>query len=157
MFCGNAAYINTYIDPNRDLTLGPLNIGAGGWLVGGSIAGSDDTIIGRADTFGAYWWNGSRMVQLCSTLSMPSADVGVAPSQWNVFDKGGGYNRGGGAYEVAVVKFKSTADSGDGTVTEGEWAFVENLGFSAKFSSLTRFPKSTNTTRVVRELIKVEP
>jgi hypothetical protein len=62
-----------------------------------------------------------------------------------------------GAYEVAVVKFKSTADSGDGAVTEGQWEFVENLGFSAKFSSLTRFPKSTNTSRIVRELIKIEP
>jgi hypothetical protein len=62
-----------------------------------------------------------------------------------------------GAYEVAVIKFKSTADSADGAITEGDWEFAENLGLSAKYSSLTRFPKSTNTTRVVRELIKVEP
>ena len=52
---------------------------------------------------------------------------------------------------------KAPPNSGDGAVTEGEWDFVENLGFSAKFSSLTRFPKSTNTSRIVRELIKVEP
>jgi len=61
-----------------------------------------------------------------------------------------------GAYEVAVIKFKSSADSGQGAVTEGEWEFVENLGFSAKYSALSRSPKSTYTIRIVRELIKVE-
>jgi hypothetical protein len=62
-----------------------------------------------------------------------------------------------GSYEVAVIKFKSTPASGDGPVTEGEWAFVQNLGFTAKYSSLTRLPNSTTTPRVVRELIKTEP
>lgn len=62
-----------------------------------------------------------------------------------------------GTYEVAVIKFKNSPTSGEGAVTEGEWEFVENLGFSAKFSALTRPPKSTYTIRVVRELIKVEP
>jgi len=61
-----------------------------------------------------------------------------------------------GSYEVAVIKFKSTAASGDGPVTEGEWEFAENLGFSVKYSSLTHFPNSTSTSRIVRELIKVE-
>jgi hypothetical protein len=61
-----------------------------------------------------------------------------------------------GSYEVAVIKFKSTPASGDGPVTEGEWEFAQNLGFSVKYSSLTHFPNSANTSRIVRELIKVE-
>src|SRR5262245_47954302 len=60
-----------------------------------------------------------------------------------------------GAYEVAVIKFKAASDTGP--ASEGEWEFVQNLGISAKFSSIVRFPNSTNTTRAVRELIKVEP
>jgi hypothetical protein len=62
-----------------------------------------------------------------------------------------------GAYDVAVIKYKSTGGFADGVVTEGEWEFIESLGISAKFSALTRSPNSTNTTRIVRELIKVEP
>jgi hypothetical protein len=62
-----------------------------------------------------------------------------------------------GAYEVAVIKFKSTAGVTAGAVTEGEWEFIESLGLSARFSALTRMPNSTNTTHIVRELIKVEP
>src|SRR5215468_689626 len=62
-----------------------------------------------------------------------------------------------GSYEVAVIKFKSMPASGDGAVTEGEWAFAQSLGFTAKYSSLTHAPNSTITTRIVRELIKVEP
>ena len=62
-----------------------------------------------------------------------------------------------GAYEVAVIKFKSSPASGAGAVTEGEWEFAESLGFSAKFSALTRAPNSTYTIHIVRELIKVEP
>ena len=62
-----------------------------------------------------------------------------------------------GSYEVAVIKFKSMPASGDGAVTEGEWAFAQSLGFTAKYSSLTHAPNSTITTRIVRELIKAEP
>jgi hypothetical protein len=62
-----------------------------------------------------------------------------------------------GAYEVAMIKFKSTGSPGEGAVTEGEWAFIESLGVSAKYSAVTRFPNSSNSTRIVRELIKVEP
>jgi hypothetical protein len=60
-----------------------------------------------------------------------------------------------GAYDVAVIKFKSTGGPA-GSSTEGEWYWVESLGVSAKYSVLTRFPNSTNSTRVARELIKVE-
>ena len=60
-----------------------------------------------------------------------------------------------GTYEVAVIKFKATSDTGP--ASEGEWEFVQDLGISAKFSSIIRFPNSTTTTRAVRELIKVEP
>jgi hypothetical protein len=62
-----------------------------------------------------------------------------------------------GTYEVAVIKFTSTGGFADGVVTDGEWQFVESLGISARFSALSRSPNSTNTTRIVRELIKVEP
>jgi hypothetical protein len=62
-----------------------------------------------------------------------------------------------GSYEVAVIKFKSMPASGDGPVTEGVWEFAQTLGFTAKYSSLTHAPNSTTTTRIVRELIKVEP
>jgi hypothetical protein len=55
-----------------------------------------------------------------------------------------------------VIKFKSTAGPGNGAETEGEWEFIESLGVSAKYSALTRLANSTNTTRILRELIKVE-
>jgi hypothetical protein len=62
-----------------------------------------------------------------------------------------------GSYEVAAIKFKSTGGLGGNAVTEGEWDFIESLGVSAKYSALTHFPNSSNSSRIVRELIKVEP
>jgi hypothetical protein len=62
-----------------------------------------------------------------------------------------------GTFEVAVIKFRSSGGFADGVVTDGEWEFVESLGVSARYSALIRSPNSTNTTRIVRELIKVEP
>jgi hypothetical protein len=60
-----------------------------------------------------------------------------------------------GAYDVAVIKFKSASASAEGPVTEGEWSFADNLGFSVKYSAATRSPASPVVTRIVRELIKV--
>jgi hypothetical protein len=62
-----------------------------------------------------------------------------------------------GSYDVAVVKFKSTGGFAEGVVTDGEWQFIESLGISARYASLTRSPNSSNTTRIVRELIRIEP
>jgi hypothetical protein len=62
-----------------------------------------------------------------------------------------------GSYDVAVIKSKATAASGEGPATDGEWSFVEKLGFSAKHSTVTRSPSSPVATRTVRELIKVGP
>ncbi len=54
----------------------PLRIGAGGWLVGMDIA-PDGTKVVRADTYGAYLWNGTQWQQLVTSTSMPAADVTV--------------------------------------------------------------------------------
>jgi hypothetical protein len=54
----------------------PLRIGAGGWLVGMDIA-PDGTKVVRADTYGAYLWNGTQWQQLVTSTGMPSADVVV--------------------------------------------------------------------------------
>jgi hypothetical protein len=54
----------------------PLSIGAGGWLVGMDIA-PDGTKVVRADTYGAYLWNGSWWAQLVNATSMPPGDVSV--------------------------------------------------------------------------------
>ena len=50
----------------------PLRIGAGGWLTGIDVA-PDGTMVVRADTYGAYIWNGARWAQLVTKASMPAA------------------------------------------------------------------------------------
>jgi hypothetical protein len=62
-----------------------------------------------------------------------------------------------GDFEVASGTVKTTPKSGNGPTVEGDWAFVETLGFSARSTLLTRFPNSPNTVHVMRELIKVGP
>lgn len=56
-----------------------LNVGAGGWLTGIDIA-ADGTMLVRADTYGAFIWNGTEWQQLVTKQSMPATDVQtVAP------------------------------------------------------------------------------
>jgi hypothetical protein len=68
-----------------------LNVGALGFTTGIDIA-ADGTKVCRIDVFGAYRWNGSRWVQLVTTVSMPAAhavdglgegvyEIRIAPSQ----------------------------------------------------------------------------
>src|SRR5271157_291521 len=70
----------------------PLRIGAGGWLVGMDIA-PDGTKVVRADTYGAYLWNGTQWQQLVTSTSMPAADVTV-------------YNAAG-VYEIRIAPSNS--------------------------------------------------
>ncbi|WP_338502688.1 Ig-like domain-containing protein [Sphingomonas kaistensis] len=75
-----------------------MAIGAGGWLTGMDIA-KDGTMVARADTYGAYIWNGNAWQQLVTAASMPDLNSGktgvyeirIAPSNSQVlymaFDK----------------------------------------------------------------------
>ncbi|UUR06971.1 Ig-like domain-containing protein [Sphingomonas glaciei] len=83
----------------RDTEWKPVTIGAGGYLTGIDIA-KDGTMIARADTYGAFIWNGTAWQQIVTALSMPdfaSGNAGVyeiriAPSNSNIlymqFDAG---------------------------------------------------------------------
>lgn len=70
----------------------PVNIGAGGWLVGIDVA-PDGTMVVRTDTYGAYLWNGSGWTQLATAQSMPQNllyssavyEIRVSPSHSNIF------------------------------------------------------------------------
>ncbi len=69
----------------------PVAIGAGGWLTGMDIA-KDGTMIARADTYGAFIWNGTAWQQLITAASMPDLNSGktgvyeirIAPSNSQV-------------------------------------------------------------------------
>jgi hypothetical protein len=76
-----------------------LNIGGGGWVVGGDVQTSDDTIVCKCDTYGAYWWNGTRWIALLTFASMPVGSVGMVPGGWP-FPYGGE----GGVYEIRVAR-----------------------------------------------------
>lgn len=54
-------------------TFSPLLLGGGGFVRGIDIA-PDGTEVSRTDTYGGYWWNGSKWVQLVSASSLPSGD-----------------------------------------------------------------------------------
>jgi hypothetical protein len=72
-----------------------LKVGAGGWVTGLQIA-ADGTKVIRTDTFGAYTWNGSQWVQLCTSLSLPSGTFGPDPSTGN-------WSSSTGVYEIALA------------------------------------------------------
>src|SRR5579872_2717519 len=82
-----------------------FNIGAGGWVVGGDIALSDNTTVINTDTGGAYWHNGTRWIQLVTMQSMPRGIVGMSawPRGVGPFDPTGGYRGGYGVYAIAVA------------------------------------------------------
>jgi hypothetical protein len=81
----------------------PFNIGAGGFITGGSIA-NDDTLVVRADAFGAYYWNGSQWIQLVRYPNFPTGTVGFnRAGTKGPYDPVGGYKLGGGVYEIAVA------------------------------------------------------
>ncbi len=72
----------------------PLTLGAGGDLTGMDIA-LDGTIVVRADTYGAYLWDGTRWDQLLTANSMPADvqipnggdgvnEIRIAPSNSNI-------------------------------------------------------------------------
>jgi hypothetical protein len=71
----------------------PLRIGAGGWLVGMDIA-PDGTKVVRADTYGAYLWDGTQWRQLVTSSSMPAADVIV--------------DNASGVYEIRIAPSNSS-------------------------------------------------
>lgn len=69
----------------------PVNIGAGGWLVGIDVA-PDGTMVVRTDTYGAYLWNGTGWTQIVTANSMPADvyysasvyELRIAPSNSNI-------------------------------------------------------------------------
>ena len=60
------------VDPVASNNWQTLKVGAGGWLTGMDIA-PDGTMVVRADTYGAYIWNGTQWQQLVTSTSMPAA------------------------------------------------------------------------------------
>ena len=82
------------VDPASPNDWQTLDVGAGGYLTGMDIA-PDGTMVVRADTYGAYIWNGTEWQQLVTSTSMPAAFVGpgwgqgvyeiqIAPSDSNI-------------------------------------------------------------------------
>lgn len=75
----------------RDTDWKQVTIGAGGYITGIDIA-KDGTMIARADTYGAFIWNGTAWQQIVNAQSMPdfaSGNAGVyeiriAPSDSNI-------------------------------------------------------------------------
>jgi hypothetical protein len=69
-----------------------VKIGAGGWLTGMDIA-PDGTMVARADTYGAFLWNGTSWDQIVNAGSMPDGvmftagvyEIRIAPSNTNIF------------------------------------------------------------------------
>lgn len=69
----------------------PVDIGAGGWLVGIDIA-PDGTMVVRTDTYGAYLWSGTVWTQIVTANSMPADvfyssavyELRIAPSNSNI-------------------------------------------------------------------------
>ena len=72
-----------------------LEVGAGGFLTGMSIA-NDNTMVVRTDTYGAYLWDGSQWQQLVNANSMPSTFVAHAQL----------YNDG--VYEIQIAPSNSS-------------------------------------------------
>jgi hypothetical protein len=64
----------TVVDPIAANNWKELKIGAGGFLSGIDVA-PDGTMVVRADTYGAYIWNGSQWQQLVTSTSMPAGFV----------------------------------------------------------------------------------
>src|SRR5262249_28553966 len=60
------------VDPVSPNNWQTLKVGAGGFLTGMDIA-PNDTMVVRADTYGAYIWNGTQWQQLVTSTSMPAA------------------------------------------------------------------------------------
>lgn len=72
-----------------------LKVGAGGYLIGMDIV-SDNTMVTRTDTYGAYLWKGSQWQQLITSSNMPTSfqipglnagvyEIQIAPSNSNIF------------------------------------------------------------------------
>ena len=56
---------------------------------------------------------------------------------------------------VASVKYKGTPAGQASPTIEGDWEVLENIGFTARTAVLVHFPNSSNTTHLLRELIKL--
>jgi BNR/Asp-box repeat len=85
-------------------SIAPLNVGAGGWLTGGEVA-PDNTMLCRTDTYGLYWHNGTRWIQLINSWNFAPNTVGMNGNTGGPFDWTGIYNSGygGGVYECALA------------------------------------------------------
>jgi hypothetical protein len=82
------------VDPVANNAWQTLKVGGGGLLSGLNIA-PDGTMVVRADTYGAYIWNGSQWQQLVTMASMPAGfaqpgtgqgvyEIQIAPSNSNI-------------------------------------------------------------------------
>jgi len=60
-----------------------------------------------------------------------------------------------GDFDVALVKYKVTPQGQAGPTIEGDWEVLENIGLTARTAVLVHLPNSTNTSHVLRELIKL--
>jgi len=60
-----------------------------------------------------------------------------------------------GDFAVASVNYKATLAGQTGATVEGEWAVLEDIGLIARTAVLVHFPNSSNTTHLLRELIKL--
>jgi hypothetical protein len=60
-----------------------------------------------------------------------------------------------GDFAVASVKYKSTHAGQTGPTAEGDWEVLENIGLTARSSALVHWPNTSNTTHILRELIKL--
>ncbi len=86
------------VDPPASNNWQTLQVGAGGWLTGMDIA-PDGTMVVRADTYGAYIWNGSQWQQLVTSASMPAAFVTPTNTANNLGKQG--------VYEIQVAPSNS--------------------------------------------------
>lgn len=76
-----------------------LKIGAGGFLTGIDIA-PDGTIVVRADTFGAFKWNGTGWTSLFTSSSLATGEYG--------HDSNGDWTNAEGVYEIRIAPSDST-------------------------------------------------
>lgn len=83
---------------NPATTFTPLDIGGGGYVRGIAIA-DDGTKVARTDTYGAYWWNGSKWVQLVTKKSLPKGDPMNSPTACLVASGGIGC----GVYDIQIA------------------------------------------------------
>jgi hypothetical protein len=60
-----------------------------------------------------------------------------------------------GDFDVASVKYKVTPAGPNSPTIEGDWEVLESSGVVARGAVLVHLPNSTNTTHILRELIKL--